>query len=206
MTKKKISKTDEIVLSLSREEANRIGLEVERLIENEMSYIVNKYIRSYANACKDTFGWDEEDLLQHMRILMWKGVATYQEGKNAKMTTYLSSILGYRMANLSKRIKRKKHQMCKLSFFDELAETDETTEFDTPEHWMKYAERFRVLVDRMNKIEEQVLVCHLIEDMSLKQMEKKLSVRRPLLVSALKTLKEKMQTYMGEYYEEPRLH
>ena len=200
------NKADKKVLSLSREEADKIGIKVEHLIKNDMRFIVNKYVTSYYKACHETFGWEKEDILQHIRILLWKGVATFEEGKNAKLTTYLSSILNYRMFNLSKKIKRKKYQMCKLDFCESTIENEDMIDFGTPEDWYSYAQNFAVLQSQMNAIEEQVLIGHLIHNSSLSQMEKDLKVKRPMLVAAVKSLKEKMKEYLGEYYEENRFH
>lgn len=206
MAKKSQSKVDQQLASLSREESDRIGREVERLMKDEMSFIVRKYVISYRNACADIFGWEEEDLVQHIRIILWRGVATYKSNKNAKMTTYLSAILYYRMANLNKKIKREKHQKSRLFCPEDFYDREETTDFDSPEDWLRYAQQFNILMKRMTKLEEKVLVCHLLKDMTLSEVQEKLKIRRPVLISALKSLKGKMAEHIGGKDEKTRLH
>ena len=207
MTKEtKRTKTKDKLQSIPKEEMDRLGLEVERLMNNEMSYLVKKYFYKYRNATASTFGWTDEDLKQHIMIILWKGVATYDESKNAKMTTYLSKILFYQMANLSKKCQSLKSSKTKMYCPEDLYDSELTTDFTTSEDWTLYSQQFEILMDRMTKLETKVLLSHLMNGESITQMQKKLKVKRPELIGAIKSLKEKMDLYLGEASEQIDLH
>ncbi len=194
MAKMARNKTRNALLALSEAESNKIGLEVERLIHNEMSFIVNKYIYKYKNAAADTFGWDSDDLLQHIRILMWRGVATFNPERKLKMTTYLSSILYYQMGNLSKKISSKKNSQSKLYCPEVFFDSDEMIDFTTAEDWLLYARKFEHLIGKLTDLETKVLVQHLIYGHTLSDMETKLSVKKIDLIKSIKVIKIKMES------------
>lgn len=189
------NKTKNVLLALSEVETNRIGIEVERLIKNEMSFIVNKYVYKYKNATFETFGWDTDDLLQHIRVLMWRGVATFDIERKLKMTTYLSSILYYQMGNLSKKISSKKNSQSKLYCPEVFYDSEEMIDFTTAEDWLLYAKKFEHLVGRLSDLETKVLVMHLIYGHTLDEMEEKLTVKRIDLIKSIKVIKVKMENF-----------
>jgi DNA-directed RNA polymerase specialized sigma24 family protein len=195
MAKTARNKTKNVLLALSEKETNRIGIEVERLIKNEMSFIVNKYVYKYKNATFETFGWDTDDLLQHIRVLMWRGVATFDTERKLKMTTYLSSILYYQMGNLSKKISSKKNSQSKLYCPEVFYDSEEMIDFTTAEDWLLYAKKFEHLVGRLSDLETKVLVMHLIYGHTLDEMEEKLTVKRIDLIKSIKVIKVKMENF-----------
>lgn len=206
MKKNKRTKTRDKLLSLSREESNRIGLEVQKLMTGDMKYLVNKYMFRYRNSVKSTWGWNDDDLHQHIMIILWKGVATFDAEKNIKMTTYLSTILYYQMGNLSKSIQNPKNSLSKFYCPEEIYDTENMTDFTTAEDWSIYAQSFGVLMGSMSQNEMKVLVAHLLDGLSLTQMQKKFKMKRPDLVGIIKSLTNKMEYYIGEQDEKNCLH
>ena len=190
------TKTKDVLLSLSEDEKNRIGYEVERLMKNEMSYIVNKYIHQYKKAAFETFGWEKDDLSQHIRIVLWKGVATFDESKNFKITTYLSKMLYYQMGNFSKACQNKKNSQSKLYCPGILFDTEEVIDHNSAEDWAMYQKKFKILLTKLSKKDLKVLVSHLHYGHSLQEMEVKLGFKKTELVSSLKRIKEKMEVYL----------
>ena len=194
----KRNRTVTVLMSLSRQESNRLGLEVERLIKNEMSYIVNKYVRQYRSAAQETFGWTNDDLLQHIRMIMFKGMATFDPSKNFKITTYLSSILYYQMGNFSKKCQAKKNTNSKLYCPETLHPSDETTTKETAEDWYGYMETFKFLMGKLSENEKRILYLHLVDDHSITEMEAETKLPRAEIVSIIKTLKVKINECMSE--------
>jgi DNA-directed RNA polymerase specialized sigma subunit len=198
MKTKKRTKTKDALLLVSKEDMDDIGLTVKNLMEDEMSFLVNKYIYKYKNATASTFGWTEDDLRQHIMIILWKGVVTYNPDKNVKLTTYLSTILYYQMGNLSKSCQNKKNSMSKLYCPDDLYDSEEITIFENAEDWSIYSQQFKILMDKMTKGEMKVLVHHLLKDQSISKMQKSLKMNRVDIISNLKSLKSKMEYYLGD--------
>ena len=190
------TKTRDALMSLSDEEKDRIGLEVERLIKNEMSYIVNRYINRYKRAVFETFGWEKDDLTQHIRIILWKGVATFDPSKNFKMTTYLSKTLYYQMGNLSKACQNKKNSQSKLYCPGELFYSEEIVDMNSAEDWAVYSKKFKVILGKISKKDMKILVSHIVYGHSLQEMEEKLGFKKSEVVAALKRIKEKMEIYL----------
>lgn len=190
------TKTKDALLSLSEEEKNKVGVEVERLIKGEMSYIVNKYINQYKRAAFETFGWEKDDLLQHIRIILWKGVVTFDPSKNFKMTTYLSKMLYYQMGNFSKTCQNKKNSQSKLYCPGILFDSEEIIDMNSAEDWALYVRKFKVLMTKLSKKDMKVLVSHLLYGHSLIEMEEKLGLKKSEIISSLKRIKEKMEVYL----------
>jgi len=198
MTPKKLKRTKTLdrLLSLNESEKNQIGIQIEDLIKNELNYIVNLYLRKYKNAALNTFGWDQDDLLQHIRIIMFKAVATYDGGKNAKMTTYVSRVLYYQMANFSKKCKSKKNLLSQMYFPDVIFDCEETMTVETSEDWAIYTQNFKILQDNLTPRETKVLLRYLAYGDSVTRMIEVLKLDRIVIVSCLKSIKVKMKKYM----------
>lgn len=187
------NKTRTVLSSLSDEERDRLGLETERLIKNEMSYIVNHYIYRYQHAAANTFGWDKDDLLQHIRMILYTGVVTYSPDKKVKMTSYLSTILYYQMGNLSIKIQNKKNSNSKIVYMDVMYESEDMIDYTTSEDWLCYARKFESVIDKLTPNEQKLLVYHLIYGHSLSELEDKIQASRLEIVRAIKTLKHKIE-------------
>lgn len=185
-------------MSLTRQQSNELGRQVEHLIKNEMSYIVNRYVRKYRSAAQETFGWTTEDLMQHIRIILFKGAATFDPSRNFKITTYLSSILYYQMGNFSKTCQSKKNSNSKIYCPDILHPADENTTKETAEDWYGYMESFKILMDILSEKEKQVLYLHLVDDYSIGEMEAETKLPRAEVVGIIKSLKLKISIHMSE--------
>lgn len=206
MAIKKRTKTRDKLLSIPKDEMDKLGIEVARLMENEMSFLVNKYMYKYRNSTASTFGWNEDDLRQHIMIILWKGAATYDPARKVKLTTYLSTMLYYQMGNLSKSIQNDKNTNSKLYCPEDLYDSPHTTDYIDGEQWASYSMQFKILMDKMTGLETKVLTAHLLNGDSITQMQKNLKLKRPEIISAVKSLKGKMNHYLGDSYEENYLH
>jgi RNA polymerase sigma factor (sigma-70 family) len=190
------TKTKDALLSLSAEESNLVGIEVERLIKDEMSYIVNHYINKYRRAAFETFGWEKEDLLQHIRIILWKGVVTFDPSRNFKMTTYLSRMLYYQMGNFSKTCQNKKNSQSKLYCPGILFDSEEIIDLNSAEDWALYVRKFKIILTKLSKKDMKILVSHLAYGHSISEMEEKFGFKKSEIVASLKRIKEKMENYL----------
>jgi RNA polymerase sigma factor (sigma-70 family) len=200
MSKKKLSKTNEILINLTREESDAVGVKVEALIKKEMAYIVNQYIVKYNHAVADTFGWDRDDLLQNIRMAMWKGVATFNPDYGFKIETYLSSILSKTFSNISRQCKTQKHSRTKLYCPENFYESEEIIFRETGEDWVRYAQSFAVLMGTLNRKEQKVMVRYLIHGETTSEISEKSKIKKTEVVKILKEIKEKIKNFMGGTY------
>jgi len=193
----KEGKIYKLLHSISNEKKEELGFKMESLIKGDLAYIVNKYIVRYSYAVKATFGWDEDDLMQYIRMALWKGVATYDPTKRAKEVTYLSRILDYAFANLAKKCNTKKHSLSKLYFPDQLFITEDLTIDETAEDWLQYAKSFSAIKDQITKKEMKVLVKHLLMDQDIMEIAESLSLKRSDVIKIIKNLRDKMELTLG---------
>lgn len=193
MIKKKRTKTKDRLLAISKNESDAIGIKVFSLMKNELNYIVNMYVLRYKQACLNIYGWDEEDIRQHIAQILWKGVATFDVGKNVKITTYLSAILHHQMANLSKSLQRKKRYTKTQLTEEALKQAEEAVEETTTEDWIIYRNKFSNLMGQINKKETSVLVLYLINGMTVDEMKQELNIPRTEVISILKTIDSKLK-------------
>lgn len=192
----KVSKTKQRILSLSREEANQVGLKVEALMKKELAYIVNKYVTQYQQAAFETFGWERDDILQHIRVALWKGVATFNPDFGFKIETYLSSILDKTFLNLSRKCKTKKHSLTKLYCPENFYESEETIFQETGEDWVRYAQSFSVLVGSLNQKENKIMVRYLVYGESTNEISKNTKIKKTEVIKLLKNIKSQLQNFM----------
>ncbi|MDZ4810786.1 MAG: hypothetical protein SGI96_21325 [Bacteroidota bacterium] len=102
-------KIDNKLLSLSEKEKHRIGLEVEHFLKNDLGYLVNKNIMYCEKLVGDVFGWDRDDLLQQVRIQLWRALAVFDEKATASKRTFLSVAVSNYFMTLVTKSKRKKN-------------------------------------------------------------------------------------------------
>lgn len=198
MTTKKRTKTKDKVLSLSKEESDLIGIKVYNLMKTDLKFIVNKYVMSYRSACKNILGWDDEDIKQYIAEILWKGVATFDDLKNVKLTTYLSAILYYQMANLSKSLQKKKRYTNTVLTEETLKRAEEAVDETTTEDWIQHRNKFSVLLGNISKKETNVLILHLLNGFSVEEMKKELKLPRTEIISILKGINEKLKIALGD--------
>ena len=116
-------------------------------MQNKMKYIVNLYIRSYRVSCKNSFGWEDDDLKQYIVEALWYGLATFKKSKKIKVETYLSCVLRNWMINLSKKCKRKKYIDLNITYSDESWSEDTIIVHDNPEDILLSYDTFFDIVD-----------------------------------------------------------
>lgn len=194
-------KTETILLNLSRERANEIGLRVEHLIKTDMRYIVNRYISQYRLNVADTFGWTREDLLQQIRITMWKGLATFDESKNFKVTTYLSAILFNYFMSLSKKCRSLRNSQSKLycveNIFDSQAASD-----DMVDDWVSYTNSLKELMENLSLMEIIVLKLQIEAGYGVTTISEKLKLKKPVVIGIIKSVKRKLKLLVQEQQNE----
>lgn len=155
-------------------------------------------MRQYYVAAAETFGWTTDDLMQHIRIILWKGLATFDPSRNYKITTYLSTILYYQMGNFSKACQSNKNMNSKMYCPEIMFPHDDMVDYQTAEDWYRYTQSFHILMGKMSEAEKKVLICHLVNGDSLTQMEAKLKMNRVEIITLIKSIKSKIADHLKE--------
>lgn len=193
MAARKKSKVAKAIAALSREESDRIGMEVAIAMKTDLKFLVYSYSRSCSHLVKDTFGWEQEDLEQHMMEVLWKGLATYDESKRIKKTTYLSVIFKNSMANLIKACNRDKRRLTRLYCPEIMVEDSEQSAQLTGEDWVSYQSTFSSVIGHLSEREKKVMAYHLAYGMSISDICRKTRITKVEVVSIIKMIKDKME-------------
>ncbi len=197
--KKKRTKTKDKLLALSKEESDKIGLQVIQIMEGELKSKVNSYIYKYEKSCKNVWGWEREDVKQYITEVIWKGVVTFSPEKKIPLKGYLSTILYYQMGNLSKTLQSKRNALTKLYCPEELFDAEETTIDNSSEDWHNYMRSFGVLKGKLTPLEKKILSAHLLGDLDLRQTQKHFNLKREEVLNILMNMRDKMeQVIQGE--------
>lgn len=189
--------------SLTEQQRQEIGLEIERLIKNEMSFIVQKYIREYWYALYDTFGWTKEDILQLIRIRLWRGLATFDETKKFKKTTYCSAILFNYFLTLSKRCKSKKNALSKLLPVEKIYDSmDETTDGDEVHNNIYREESYEYFISKLSPFEIKVFRLYFLTSETPETIIIKTMASPKKINDTIKYLRTTLESHLQEMEDE----
>jgi len=214
-----MGRTNDKLKGLTTKQADEIGVEVDRLMGDELDYVVNMYVCKYRNAVRETLGWTKEDLEQEIRVALWKGLATFDKSRAVKVTTYLSATLHNLFANIAKTCKAAKNHGAQLSKEAFLLPSQEPSDPFDAECWSEYIRRFDLLMENLTPGEVYVMRYVLLNDTIERDIEglspkvkakpsKKpkfttiedvaisLAIKRSVVVAIVLSIKNKMQRYL----------
>jgi DNA-directed RNA polymerase specialized sigma24 family protein len=77
-----------------------LSIEIEQLIAGELKATISHFIRKYEDRLTYKLGIDRDDLMNDIRMQIWKGLISWSPDKKAKRYTYLSSIIEKRFRTL----------------------------------------------------------------------------------------------------------
>jgi RNA polymerase sigma factor (sigma-70 family) len=184
-----MGKTSRKLKRISPVRLEAIGLQIESLLAGEMKSVSRFYVGKYHPMLRETLGYTAEDILQEIRIVIWRGIATYNP-KMSKLKTYLCNLLRRRFHNLAIRKNRKKRG--RLIPVEKLSQDQQPVDQHNNETWLDYLEQFQNIVDTLDKSEMNVLKWHL-KGYTLDEICRKTNQRRVNVIKNLKTIKTRME-------------
>lgn len=188
-----------------------------------MQYITNRYINKYNVAVSAALGWTKEDLLQNIRIAMWKGIATFDSSKKFKVETYLSSILENYFNSLAKRCRSSfKHKMIHIDTRHRNQDPKQldtqmgSTDSNRTETWLReqtYRKQFivdpeqpdallaraksaRGFMERLTELEALVLEEHVVNGKSIPSLAKDLGKPRNQITRTVKSIRIELKHHL----------
>lgn len=191
------SKVERILKSLPKERIDQIGIEVDHLMKTDLKFIVNHYLMAYRTTAKDVFGYDLDDLRQEIMMILIGALATYQEDKGVKITSYLSVCLKNYMKNFTKKSGRKKYFLTKLYFPEKFQGMDVGQEV-SEEDWADFGSRFKNVYDFLSETERKFLYHHLIEGEGINDIKDSLGLTTNEVVKIIREIEVKMGVYDGD--------
>lgn len=187
-------------------------------MSDKMKYITTWYANKYQSNAVALFGWTRDDLMQNIRVVMWKGLATFDASKKFKVETYLSKILEHYFANLAKRCrvaqKYRSPNSFDMSFDDEekfsshdhVYRNQFTSEIKAPDAVLQDSRSVQRFLGRLTDFEFKVLELSIYgEDgeagrpratYNTAQIAKKLNVPRNQVSQALKSLRIELKHHL----------
>lgn len=183
-----------------------------------MRYITSWYVKRYKIAAAAALGWSEDDLMQNIRISMWKGLATFDPSKKFKVETYLSSILEKYFSSLAKRCRSAfKHKMVSMQELvgdtydthivgheesdiswirDQLYKLQYTTDAHGPDDLAYQKKRVAEFAERLTELELLVLQEHVISGKSLPSIAKETGTPLNRVTRTIKDLRIELRHYL----------
>jgi len=167
-----------------------------------MRYISHKYVNQFRVAAFDTFGWTREDLMQQVRITMWKGLATFDPAKKFKVTTYLSAILFHYFMSLSKKCRSNKNAQSKLVCVEDGMELDLATDDFSLDEVMESSESMSYFIGKLKARELEVLNLLYIERKNVTEVSKSLKIPKQQVTDFTRSIKAKLRDHIRELEDE----
>lgn len=177
-----------------------------------MRFLATRYVKRYRKSVEELFGWTPDDLMQHIRIAVWKGLATFDPKRGIKVETYLSTIINNFFNSLAKRCGgAARHRPVMLTdLHDEyegcafLQEQLFHKQHATPqgvepvdEHASR-AEWSEYFIGKLTALEAQVGRYHFIEGVSLQSLADEMHLTRQALNDAAQSFKHKLLQHVRE--------
>jgi RNA polymerase sigma factor (sigma-70 family) len=206
---KKNGKIKSKLLSLDKNKLQELNHEIEYLIKNDLSFIINKLINSYYYTLKETFGYEREDIMQLIRIRLWRGLATFDSSKNVKKTTYLYSVLNNYFLTLSTMSKALKNKNSKFTFLDD--EEDKNDDVFDKQNFQTYEQSefneidenfFYRIQNRLSLFERNVFILYFLMQNNHCEIAQRLGTGVKKISQTIKELKTKINEFKIELEHE----
>lgn len=197
-----LGKTEKILRTLSPERKREIGEEIEHLLRTDMRYIAHKYVNQFRVAAFDTFGWTREDLMQQVRITMWKGLATFDPSKKFKITTYLSAILFHYFMSLSKKCRSNKNAKSKLVCVEDGMDAEMAVDDFSLDELMDSSESMSYFLGKLKAQELDALTLLYIERKNVTEVSRSMKLSKQQVSDLTRSIKTKLRDHIRELEDE----
>ncbi len=119
------------MLSQTPQQKTNLSNQIEQLLGGELKQTAQYYIKKYQVTFERKLGLDEDDLMNHIREHIWKGLLTWSPSKGANQKTYLNTVISRAFATLYERSTARKHGL--LEYHADLSATGDAECFESRE-------------------------------------------------------------------------
>lgn len=103
------SKIEVLMKAQTNEQKHLLSLEVERLMVEDLHRTITYYVSKYKVSFNVKLGMNEDDIMNDIRLQIYKGLLMRTEGGPANRKTYMDHVIKNRFSTLSQRITRNKY-------------------------------------------------------------------------------------------------
>lgn len=163
------------------------SVEIERLLQNELKTTIESIYNRNSMVFNHKLGMTKDDILNDMRMQVWKGLLTFKPELKIKLSTYLDNIIKNRFNTFRRRASLKKYNS--LDYFKTLISHDgvDQEHFITEETGETILERRQELMKDLVSLTEKEtkVMADLMVGFTLHEMARRNSITTNELVGII---------------------
>lgn len=119
---KKTWKITKKIQKQTEKKRNEFSNKIDSLLKKELKKTVDIIVFKHLSYLENTLGYNKDDLLNDIRVAVWKGLLTYDSSKKVLLTTYLVNIINNMVSTLRTRANSNKNTF--LRFYADVHDSD----------------------------------------------------------------------------------
>ena len=97
------------MLEQTAEQRVKNSEDIERLLETDLKATIESMYSKYGEAFDHKLGMSKDDIINDMRIQIWKGLLNFRPERNVRLKTYLDNLVKNRFNTFRRRASLKKY-------------------------------------------------------------------------------------------------
>ena len=105
------TQVETLQLNQTEEQKTKLSFQIEAIFQDLLSDHIRVVLIKYGPILNDRLGMNQDDLINEIRVQIWKGLLVYDASKGASMKTYLKKLIANRVSVLLKKAFCKKNRL-----------------------------------------------------------------------------------------------
>jgi len=171
---------------LDKENTPDIGLRIEKLIQGDLQIVVRFNCKKFRQITRSVLGYNSEDMMQVIRLSIWKALLTFDDTKGAMLSTYASTII---TRDFIKLLRKNRPVLIPVGFAVQYH--NKSVDPESEERWKGIFREFLLMTNELTEIEKQVLDLH-IKGFNSVEIDERVDVPKHRIFEIIKSIKTKM--------------
>lgn len=171
-----------------------LSIEIEKLIAGDLKQTIAYHINRYRKSFDRRLGMTEDDILNDIRIQIWKGLITWAPDGRANKKTYLNNLIKKRFSTLHRRTQIEKYSA--VEYYADVFSSPARYSMD-PDRLETHETGEDLLLRRQEQMRDQEVITdpthlHIFEDLlkglSIEEMMSRHKMTRVRVVGAVREI------------------
>lgn len=171
------------------------SIDIEKLLQNDLKATIESLYSKYGEAFDHKLGMSKDDIINDMRIQIWKGLLNFKPERNVRLKTYLDNLVKNRFNTFRRRASLKKYNS--VDYFKNVFNQDGVTQehFQTEETGETILERRQELMGDLVLLTdtERKVLSDLILGFTLDEMVKRNALQLREVIACINRIDSRLK-------------